>query len=134
MGFWDGRMIWKYVAAWVPGIALAILNAALRGLYQNYVGELVAHQISTVTAIILFALYFHFLITRWRIESSRQAITIGLIWLLLTVTFEFLFGHYVMGHPWSRLLHDYNILEGRLWAVFLIWITVAPYAFYRLES
>jgi hypothetical protein len=31
--------------------------------------------------------------------------------------FEFLVGHYVMGHPWSRLLHDYNILAGRLWGV-----------------
>jgi hypothetical protein len=29
-----------------------------------------------------------------------------------TVAFELTFGHYVMGHPWSRLLADYNLLAG----------------------
>jgi hypothetical protein len=70
---------------------------------------------------------------RWRIESPKQAIVIGLIWLGLTVVFEFLFGHYVMGNPWERLLHDYNLLAGRVWVFVLIWITIAPYVFYRIN-
>jgi hypothetical protein len=41
------------------------------------------------------------------------------------VGFEFLVGHYVMGYPWIRLFHDYNIFAGRLWVVLLLWITVA---------
>jgi len=41
-------------------------------------------------------------------------ITIGLVWLAMTVAFEFLFGDYVAGHSWDRLLHDYNLFAGRL--------------------
>jgi hypothetical protein len=36
-----------------------------------------------------------------------------------------------MKHPWTRLLHDYNILEGRVWVLVLVWITIAPYIFSR---
>ncbi|MEW6447103.1 MAG: hypothetical protein AB1426_03305, partial [Bacillota bacterium] len=59
---------------------------------------------------------------------------IGLIWLVLTVAFEFGFGHFVMGHSWSRLLHDYNLLKGRLWVLVLLWVAIAPYVFYRLSE
>jgi len=74
-----------------------------------------------------------FLTGRWRIESAGQAIAIGVIWLVLTVAFEFLFGHFVVGHPWSRLLHDYDLLQGRVWVLVLVWTTIAPYVFYRLR-
>jgi hypothetical protein len=116
-------------------VLIGILNGVIREAgYKRFLGELLAHQVSTVTGVILFGLYVWALSHRWRIQSSNQAVAIGLIWLVLTVAFEFLFGHYVMGHPWSRLLHDYNILEGRTWLLVLIWITIAPYVFYRLRS
>ena len=50
----------------------------------------------------------------------------------MTLAFEFLFGHYVAGHSWSRLIADYNILEGRVWSLFLVWIAVLPYVVWRL--
>jgi hypothetical protein len=56
------------------------------------------------------------------------------MWRGLTVVFEFLFGHYVARHSWSSLLHDYNIAAGRVWVVVLIWVTIAPYIFYRLQK
>jgi len=37
-----------------------------------------------------------------------------------------------MGNPWEKLLHDYNIVEGRVWNLFLVWITVAPFVFYKM--
>jgi hypothetical protein len=51
----------------------------------------------------------------------------------MTVAFEFLFGHYVMGHTWERLLQDYNILAGRIWILFLVFTAAAPYIVYRLK-
>jgi len=42
------------------------------------------------------------------------------------VAFEFLFGHYVMGHPWSRLVQDFNLLAGRVWALVLLTTLFAP--------
>jgi hypothetical protein len=128
-------MILRYTLLWIPGVVIAIVNAVIREeVYGPLMSELRAHQVSTFTGIVLFGCYLWLLGLKWPIESPRQAITIGLIWLALTVAFEFLFGHYVMGHPWSRLLHDYNLLQGRLWALFLIWITIAPYVIYRLRA
>ncbi len=128
-------MIVKYAIAWVGMLIIAIINGAIReGGYKKFMGELRAHQVSTITAIILFGLFIWALTSIWRIQSAGQAIAIGFIWLVLTVAFEFLFGHYVMKHPWKKLLHDYNILAGRLWVLVLIWITVAPYVFYKING
>ena len=127
-------MILKYSAAWLLMPIIGIINGTIRQYgYTKALGELRAHQVSTLTGIVLFGLYIWALTLLWKIRSSAEAIAIGLIWLTLTIAFEFLFGHYVMKHPWSRLLHDYNIFEGRLWVLVLVWITAAPYVFYRLS-
>ena len=126
--------MWKYILAWLPMVLIAIANGALReGWYGKYLGELQAHQISVVSGVLLFGVYIWTVIRMWRPESTGHALGIGLMWLVLTVTFEFVFGHYVRGISWSTLLHDYNLFSGRLWVVVLVWVTVGPYVFYRLQ-
>ena len=128
-------MIIKYAVAWLLMPIIGIINGTIRQYaYSNALGELRAHQVSTVTGIFLFGLYIWALTLTWKIRSSAEAIAIGLIWLTLTIAFEFLFGHYVMKHPWSRLLHDYNLFEGRLWVLVLLWVTLAPYVFHKLSN
>ena len=127
-------MVLKYCVSWIGMVIIAIMNGVIRdAFYGKRLGELTAHQISTFTLIVLSGLYLWLLGLAWKIPSSNQAITIGLIWLTLTVAFEFLFGHYVMKHPWTRLFQDYNIFKGRIWVLVLIWITIAPYVFYRFK-
>jgi len=126
--------MWKYILAWIPMIPIAIANAALREkVLAGRLDELQAHQASTITALVLFGVYIWAVTGLWKLESAGQALMIGLIWLTLTVAFEFLFGHFVMGHPWIRLFHDYNILKGRLWLLIPLWIAAAPYIFFRLR-
>ncbi|MBR8840346.1 MAG: hypothetical protein DSM106950_41750 [Stigonema ocellatum SAG 48.90 = DSM 106950] len=128
-------MVLRYILAWVPMIFIAIVNGSIRDLvYTKYLNELRAHQVSTATGIILFGLYIWVLTNFWQIKSTTQALSIGLIWLGLTVAFEFLFGHYVMGNPWSQLLADYNLLAGRVWIFVLIWTAIAPFVFYSLQN
>ena len=125
----------KYILAWFPMIIIAIANGLFREKFlAKRLSELQAHQLSTATMIILFGIYVWVLFKIWPPISANQAIFIGLIWLWLTIIFEFLFGHYVVGHPWDRLLNDYNILRGRVWILVLIWIAVAPYIMYQLQE
>jgi hypothetical protein len=127
-------MILRYQLGWVILLITAIVNGFIREkVYRNTLGELTAHQVSTLIGIILFAVVIWGMTRLWPIESSRQAWTIGCMWLILTVCFEFLFGHYVLGHPWSKLLYDYNIFAGRLWVLVLLWTLTAPYIFWRLQ-
>ncbi len=90
--------------------------------------------LSTLTGIFLFGLYIWALTDLYPIEWSRQAYLIGGMWLIMTILFEFIFGHFIMGNPWLRLLHGHNLFQGRLWLLVLIWTTVAPYIFYCIWS
>ncbi|WP_208103823.1 hypothetical protein [Flagellimonas ochracea] len=127
--------MWKYVLAWLPMVFIAIANGLLREkIITRRLKELNAHQVSTLTLIFFFGIYIWLILRLFKPESSQQAFNIGLFWLALTVVFEFLFGHYVAGHSWSKLLNDYNIIAGRVWILVLIWITLAPYLFYQLQK
>jgi hypothetical protein len=59
--------------------------------------------------------------------TEKDLLMIGGMWVVFTIIFEFGFQHYVMGVSWSALLHDYNILAGRLWGFVLLTIFVGPF-------
>lgn len=125
-------MILRYVLAWIPMMLIGILNGVLRQTtYGKLMSELRAHQVSTLIGVLLLGLYIWSLTRLWGLASLQQALLIGVIWFVLTVIFEFGFGHYIVGHSWQHLLRDYNLLAGRVWVFVLIWIAVAPLFFYR---
>ena len=128
------KIIMLYAISWVGMVILAILNGIIREkTYAHCMRELSAHQLSTFIFIILIGLYVWFLTGILKIESSKQALLIGGMWLVMTVVFEFGFGHYVMGHTWSKLVNDYNIFKGRVWSLVLAWTAIAPYLFFRIR-
>jgi hypothetical protein len=129
------RQYLPYMLGWIPMVPLAIINGTVRELtYSKFLSDLTAHQLSTLTGIVIFGLYIRWLIQRWPPTNGRMAISIGLIWLTMTILFEFGFGHFVMGNSWERLLHDYNLLQGRIWLLVLLWTATAPYLFYKLAQ
>jgi len=58
--------MWKYVLAWFPMVAIAIANGVLReAWYGKHLGELQAHQVSMLTAVVLFGVYTWFSECSW---------------------------------------------------------------------
>lgn len=128
-------MVAKYILVWFLLAIVAIANGILReATYGKSVSDLAAHQISTVTAILLSGTVVWIVHRHWPIVSASQAWTIGLLWLAMTIVFEFGFGHYVAGHSWAKLLADYNLLNGRVWALFLAWIALTPWLVFKITS
>ena len=129
------KSVFIYMFFWLGLVFLAILNGTVREKgYAQLMSELSAHQLSTLTFIVLTGIYIY-IITGWqKLHSSKEALSVGGIWVCMTVAFEFMFGHYVMGHAWSKLFYDYNLLQGRVWAVVLVWTFFAPYIFYKIRS
>jgi len=122
------------MVAWLGMVVLAVFNGLVRDkFYPQSMSALSAHQLSTFIAINLFGIYTWALTRFIPIQSTRQAFTIGSIWFIMTVLFEFVFGHYIAGHSWARLWMDYNIMAGRVWVLLLIWTFMAPYVFYRIR-
>jgi hypothetical protein len=115
-------------------VLIAIVNGTARDLgYRTSLGELRAHQVSTLTAIALFGLYIWFALRRLRPASTRAALAGGALWMAMTVAFEFLFGHYVAGKPWPQLMENYNLAAGHWWPLILVWVCVTPPLFHRLQ-
>ncbi|WP_169310287.1 hypothetical protein [Flexistipes sinusarabici] len=89
---------------------------------------------TSVLLIIIFAVYTLALGYFAPVLSLFSAVSIGLMWAVLTITFEFLFGHFVAKIPFSELLNDYNLFKGRIWILIPIWLFILPiilYYFYR---
>ena len=125
------KQLFKYFLLWIPMLFIAVLNGAARDLwYKKIIGELPGHQVSTFSLIILFGFYIWAVLKKYPPNSVGQSILIGIFWLVLTLLFEFGFG-IIRGKTWSAILHDYNIFDGRIWILVLIWITIAPFLFYK---
>jgi hypothetical protein len=129
------KVVLVYATSWFGMVAIAIFNGVIRDkFYGQFMSELSAHQLSTLIAIILFGAYIWNFTGIYQIESQKQAFVIGGLWLIMTIIFEFIFGHFAMGHPWDKLFYDYNLIKGRVWVIVLAWTTLAPYIFYRIRS
>jgi hypothetical protein len=121
----------RYVLAWFALLVVAVANGALRQFtFGRRMSELRAHQLSTLTGSVLVGIVVWAVIRAWPPSSSGQALLVGLIWLVLTVAFEFFMGLVLARRPLSQVLHDYNLAAGRVWVLFLIWLTLAPWVFY----
>jgi hypothetical protein len=116
------------IIAWVLLLIVAILNAGLRtNILDKKLSELRSHQASSLIFMslllvgsVVFAMFMS------PIATLADLMVVGLMWMLSTIIFEFMFGHYVMKHSWQRLIDDYNLLKGRLWLLILVVILVGP--------
>jgi len=124
-----GTWIFLYaLGVWFIFVVAAILNGVFRESFITpKLGEHAGHIISTIIfiCVILFGTYLF--ITNLKINYTRlDLFLIGAFWLVLTILFEFVFGHYVMGNSWDTLLADYNLLNGRVWSLVLVTTFIAP--------
>jgi FtsH-binding integral membrane protein len=115
------------VGFWLGLAILTVLLGALReAVLKPRLGSLRAHQLGTVvTCIILFLLIMWFV--RAVNAISVQALTIGVMWLVLTIGFETILGYYVLRQSWDVVLADYNISQGRVWPFVLLTVLLGPY-------
>ena len=125
-------MLVRAGAVWFAIMLIAILNGAARDmLLVPRLGDLVARALSCLTLAALIVLVT-WVSLRWTHPESRgDAWTIGVMWLAMTLTFEFIAGHYLFHTEWSALLADYNLLAGRLWILVLVTTTIAPALVFR---
>lgn len=125
----------RWFLAWVGLVPLMIGNGLLReAVFTPQMSELAAHRLSTVTASLILGIYLYPVLPRIGITTNGRAWRLGLMWLALTVVFEFGFGHYVAGHSWQRLVADYDLYAGRVWPLFLLWVLVAPRVMLRISG
>ncbi len=117
----------KSLGIWFILAISAILVATFRiGILLPKFGEQTAHQLGTVLYLIVQFIIIFFFIKKLKIKEVKTLLGVGIFWVLITIIFEFVFGHYVMGHSWEKLFADYNLVNGRLWVLVIINNIFAP--------
>ena len=113
---------------WFIFVVAGILNGVFRESFITpKVGEHTGHILSTIILICVILAVTYLFISSLEINYSKTSLLlIGAFWTILTILFEFGFGHYVIGHSWSKLFADYNILKGRVWSLVLLTTFIAP--------
>jgi hypothetical protein len=114
----------KASGLWLGFLVVAIACGFIRErfLVPGF-GPLGGRALGTVlVAVIIFGMIYGY---TGKLTGASQAalFKLGLSWTIATIIFEFLFGHYVMGHAWKSLWADYNVFQGRLWplVLFVTW-------------
>jgi hypothetical protein len=112
-------------------VIFAILNSTIRNIFtEPALGKYPAHIIAAAALSGFVLVVTYIFVTHVRVPfSSLDFFLVGILWVIITVAFGFVFGHYVMGNPWETLLADYNILEGRIWMIVLACELFGPLVF-----
>lgn len=128
------RLYLKAMSIWLVMVFFAILNGIFReNVLLPYLGESISLPLSGITlSLLIFAItYFSFKLFEG--QSSRTYLLIGLLWVVMTLSFEFLFGHYVMGHTWGELLKVFDVNGGNLFVVSLLFSLFSPLVVSKLR-
>lgn len=119
--FLKATIIWFIIAIF------AIINGIFReSVLTPYFGEAVALPVSGITlAIIIFTIIYLFF-KLFSKNNYRTYLYIGIQFVGMTLIFEFVFGHYVIGKSWTELLQVFNIFEGNLFIITLLVSLFSP--------
>lgn len=124
----------RIVLLWLPMTLIAFANATIRELvFVKMFSQLHASQLSTFTLILFCALYTWLIWSVLKISSSGEALRAGLIWMILTILFEFLLG-WLLNQSWESMLQNYNLPAGNIWPLFLLALFFMPIAVFRLKK
>ncbi|NNG17381.1 MAG: hypothetical protein HKM89_12955 [Gemmatimonadales bacterium] len=124
-------MYLRSALVWLLFGVVAFASGGLReAILVPRLGEHLAHQIGSVMVAAVIGLIAIWFIRRLG-PTASEALTIGVLWVAMSVAFELGFFGLGMGEPWGRLVRDYNILGGRLWLLVLIVQLVTPYLVVR---
>ena len=120
-------VVGKAFSVWVAILGLAIANGMFREVVLTAtLGEVPGLVVSGVllSCLILFVTY---LSLPWLgVLGCSQLIGIGLMWLVLTLVFEFSFG-LAQGKTLSVLLEAYSFEGGNIWPLVLLVTALAPW-------
>ncbi len=119
--FLKTSMIWIIIALF------AILNGIFReSVLVSTLGPSMAISVSGLMLSLIVFIVTYLSFPLFGKHPSHTYFLIGLQWVVMTLVFELLFGHYVVGKPWSDILQVFNIMKGDLFIIVLVMSLLSP--------
>lgn len=123
----------RSLLVWLCFIPVAILNGGLRQyVLDRCLGEVGANTLSGVLLSLFILLISWLLLPRIIKYNRKECYQIGIVWMLLTIGFEFTFG-LTSGISFQELLSAYNPMTGNLWLLVVVTTFGAPRLIYEKE-
>ena len=129
------NLVLKASLIWLLVVVIAIANGVFREqILVPGLGMQAALPLSGISLSVLVLIVTYFSIPFFGRHPASSFLVIGLQWLLMTLAFEFLFGHYVIGKSWQDLIQVFNIARGDLFLLVLLVSLLGPYLMARLRG
>ncbi|MBK6795935.1 MAG: hypothetical protein IPG76_03815 [Acidobacteria bacterium] len=125
----------RAIAVWLLIVFFESLHGtARRLLIEPYLGDHRSRQIAVFTgSLIIFTITFLFI--RWiRAEGFVSLPALGFSGLSYDSHFEIALGRLVFDFSWGRIAADYNLFEGGLMGIGLIFMACCPYLAARVKG
>jgi hypothetical protein len=117
----------RALVVWLVIMGAESIHGALRMIFiAPLVGDFRARQVAVFTGSLLIVLIVTSLMPWLRLATVGSMLALGLVWVVLTVGFEFLLGRVVFGYSWARILSDYDLPQGGLLPIGLAVLALSP--------
>jgi hypothetical protein len=126
-------MITRALAIWLLLMLVETLHGILRGLLLvPMTGQICSNQIGVAVGSLLILLVAFFTIKWIGAVRTSEVLTVGLIWVILTLGFEVGLGYAFGG--WDRVSMDYDPRQGGLMPLGLLIMLCSPLIARRIRS
>ncbi len=127
--------IYALIVWFTFGIASAMLVAIRRGIFDQLLGVEISKILVTIL-LIFFILFMTYILLKKTdiVFLEKDLLAIGVLWLVMTLIFEFLFGRFVLSGSLEFFAADYDIIRGKLWILVLLTQLLAPIGVDMIES
>lgn len=127
-------LVLKAVTAWFLILVLAMLNGIFReALLLPQMGKPAAFLLSGCLLSFFIIAVAVALARRLELTSTSRCMSVGCLWLFLTIVFEFGLGGMVQGKSWAEMLEAYTFKDGNIWPLVLVVTLFAPLLAARLR-
>jgi hypothetical protein len=128
-------LVVKILGIWILLAFIAIINGAVRDkLVAPLIGERLALPLSGVLLSLFIFLVTLIFVPFLRISSAYSFWLVGIVWVLMTLAFEFILGHYMMGEPWEKIVEVFYIHRGNLYLLALVAAALSPWLTAKLRG
>lgn len=127
----------KSIVFWFVLLIFALINATIREttykpLLTPHIG-MWAHQISSVTGILLFFGAIYFFLKRMREPYTKNdLINVGWLWILMTIMFECFMNFYIRKLSVQQVLQTYYFWRGETWIFVLLSLLASPLIVHKM--
>ncbi len=129
------EMYLRGFAVWICIALVEMVHGILRAkLLTPRVGDLRSRQIAVFTGSFLIFMISYFTILWIGPQNAGDAFYIGLLWFVCMMVFELSVGRFAFGFTWRWLFNDFNLFKGRLLALGMAFLVIAPYVACRIRD